>query len=252
MRIVIVLMVLACIVIGIIAGMVAFMAGEPETKVFPTARPLIVSSVTPETPIKHGVEWSSSLDPERHESMLTGPDRFSTELNPQPDSGETLIFSWYQIPAPETPVALRNLRLSPNGGESEIIVEVGEASYFLSLSQQLTEGTPAENPPGMSQFVAYPISSCNSTKRNVEIVSPDGLQDFDLASPEFVCLPVKEWHHEEHFGITEPNLCWLVYATDQLGGKEHTVSTLEQFGLSKLNVQPAKWLCLPATKLGPS
>ncbi|MDG2383059.1 MAG: hypothetical protein P8N76_15435 [Pirellulaceae bacterium] len=252
MRIVIVLMVLACIVIGIIAGMVAFMAGEPETKVFPTARPLVVSAVSPEKPIKHGVEWSSFLDPERHESMLSGPDRFSTELNPQSDSGEALIFSWYRIPAPETPAASRNLRVSPNGGESEISVEVGAASYFLSLSQQLTEGAPAENPAGMSQFVAYPITTSNATKRNVEIISADGPQRFDFAKPDFVCLPAQEWHHDEHFGVTDPNLCWLVYATSDLGGQEKTVSTLDQFGLSKLTVQPAKWLCLPATKLGPS
>ena len=69
-----------------------------------------------------------------------------------------------------------------------------------------------------------------------------------LGKPLFVCLPTQEWHHDEHFPVSHPSDCLVVYELDEL---EHTesVSTIDQFGLNELRTKQSKWLCVRAVLL---
>lgn len=246
----IVRLVAAVAVIGCVAAiLVALLGNSRESEqVQVRLRPLLVYETRPENVIKHGVDWSSSLDPKRTESLLTGPSLFSAEIKPEPGSKETILFSWFDMPESSESPEPRPVRVTTDQEKTATSLTVGPAAYFLSKTQQLSEGTPAENPASLSQFVAYPVTGGEFQPRSVEFETSEGPQSYQLDAARFLCVPAEEWHHDEHFGVVDASACWLVYdipAADE----SRSISTLGQFGFNKLELSGSKWLCVPVTKI---
>ncbi len=119
------------------------------------------------------------------------------------------------------------------------------AEYLLSPSQLITTGAPAPIPGGLDHYKAYRVVDASSLDRKIQVTDSDVSDSRRLGKPLFVCLPTQEWHHDEHFPVSHPSDCLVVYELDE---REQTeiMSTIDQFGLNELRSQQSKWLCVRA------
>lgn len=199
---------------------------------------LVGHSVEAKKLIEHEVEWKSTIDATRRQSLLAGPRLFCEPASPAPDASELVLFSCYELQSDKSAGNSRPTTWSGRISEREQTFRLGEAKYFLSATQHLSDGPPASFPERLSHFVAYSIVGGGSETTPTAPAS-------DLSRPAFVCIPAEEWHHDEHFPVRDPLGCWVVYETTGTSGARE-MATLDQFGLNRLELRESKWLCLPA------
>ena len=78
-----------------------------------------------------------------------------------------------------------------------------------------------------------------------------GPEERTVTSALFFCVPVEQRHHDAHFPIKNVRHCMLVY--ELLPVKQSVrITTIDQFGLNRLDSQSSKWLCVPAEIVGDS
>ncbi len=238
------------LVAAAIIGLVLFSAA-PAKKEPVSLRPLVLHRAEPSKLIKHAVEWNSVIDPRRQETALVGPRMYATELSSEPNAPTAILFSWYEFPPAAEERPGFKVRVSRDAGDLVETFAVGDASYFASQTQRLHEGTPAEIPDGLSQFVVYDILEGASERQNVILSTPSGQTAYEVIGPAFLCVPGEQWHHDEYFAVCDAASCWLVYETEATPHAS-SISTLDQFGLNELKLGAAEWLCVPATLIGVS
>jgi hypothetical protein len=202
--------------------------------------------VTPSRTINHEIDLKGQFDEEVTETFLMGPQLFSHAVGfgGKTPVNEDTYLNWYKI---EKPVAEPRRALyirDPLRGNGRHQIVIGNAAFLLSPSQRVTSGPPNPIPAGLNPFKAYRIVGSNPGNWKARLTGSFGPKDRVATKAVFLCLPVEQWHHDEHFDIKNPNACMLVY---ELVPKEVNlkVSTIDQFGLNSLSVTSTKWVCLP-------
>jgi hypothetical protein len=79
----------------------------------------------------------------------------------------------------------------------------------------------------------------------VKLTRTFGPQDRITTKAAFLCLPVEQWHHDEHSTLEGSEACMLVYEV-QPHNCNVSVTTIDQFGLNALEARSGKWICVPA------
>lgn len=212
---------------------------------------LEVFEVEPARTITHAVELKGSFDPEKVETELVGPRYFSrsVECLSRTVKKPLAYLNWFEIVTPTVePVREIEVLDMIRGGASKSL-RIKSAEYFLSPSQLITAGAPESVPGGLDHYKAYRIVNAPSIDQDVTLTDMNGVTKRRLGKPLFVCLPVREWHHDEYFAASHPNDCFVVYQLDERSHAEK-FSTLDQFGLNELQTQGHQWLCVRAALLG--
>jgi hypothetical protein len=158
---------------------------------------------------------------------------------------ENACLNWYRITNSETETipTLRIRDILSRGHSYQI--DIGSAEFLLSPAQKLTSGPPNAAADELNHFKAYPISKAPPISRAIQLRDSLGPTDRKILRAAFLCVPVQQWHHHEHFPIEGPEGCFVVYEleSNKLSAK---VSTIDQFGLNELRVESCVWLCVPA------
>jgi hypothetical protein len=211
---------------------------------------LEVLEIEPARTITHAVELKSKFDSEKVKTELEGPRFFSrsVECLNRPVKKPPAYLNWFEIVAPEVePVREIDVLDMIRGGSSKSL-RIKSAEYLLSPSQLITTGVPESVPGGLDHYKAYRIVDAPSLDQDVTLTDRDGPTKRRLGKPLFVCLPVREWHHDEYFAASHPNDCFVVYQLDERSHAEK-FSTLDQFGLNELQSKGHQWLCVRAALL---
>lgn len=227
--------------VGILLAIAAFRRPAADARF----EHMAVYRATPERQINHAIDWKGVLTPTRHRSTLVGPLRHSAAVIAR-DKAIT-VFNWYEL-SPAVKIGRFRVRISPASGDGEANeYQIEDATHFLSTTQLLGAGEPAEIPAGLGHYVAHRIVGQSGQARPLQISTDTGVAEFQLKQPAFLCLPVEEWHHDDYFPATESRACWVVYL---ITSQDHlaSISTLDQFGLNTLQLDSAEWLCIPSTK----
>jgi hypothetical protein len=206
-----------------------------------------VLEVTPSRTIRHEIDLKGQFDKEVTEAYLTGPQRFSHAVGlgeKRPAKKETYL-NWYKIEKPRAePRRALSVR-DPLRGNAQQQIVIEHAAFLLSPSQSVTSGPPSRIPDGLNPFKAYRIVDSIPARWQVKLTGSFGTPDRVATRPVLFCVPVQQWHHDEHFPIKNPAACMLVY--EQIPSEiDLKVTTLDQFGLNSLTVSSAKWICLPS------
>ena len=209
-----------------------------------------VVAVTPSRTINHEIDLKGQFDKEVTETFLTGPQLFSHAVGfgGKAPANEDTYLNWYKI---EKPVAEPRRVLSVRdplrgNGRHQIVIE--NAAFLLSPSQRVTSGPPSRIPAELNPFKAYRIVGSVTGNWKAKLTGSFGPEERVATKAVFLCVPVQQWHHDEHFAIKNPAACMLVYELIPNEVKLK-VSTIDQFGLNSLAVSSTKWMCLP-TQVG--
>lgn len=179
----------------------------------------------------HGLEVKADLDTDRRWVTLRGPKLFSLPTRKTP---EPAFLNWYAIRKPQ-PEANKTIRLTDAfSGKEAFTVSAATPAFFVMPAQRLIDGPPADVPESLNHFLAFEIADPES------LALPEPVP----GKPRYVCVPAEEWHHEEHFPIKDPTACLMVYEADSESDIER-VSTIDQFGINKLDVKRPGWICVP-------
>ncbi len=213
-----------------------------------------VVSVTPSRVIEHEVDVKGPFDDKAMETLLSGPVLFSHAVGVDQTAAKEpkACLNWYRIerPAKESPRTL-TVSGSLEGGKNEKHeMTIASPAFLLSPAQRLTSGTPDPVPEGLSYFKAYRIDDAKPIKQSVKLNGAFGPKQRTAAKAVFLCVPVEEWHHDEHFPVESPQDCLIVYEL-QPHQCEASVATIDQFGLNKLQAKSSNWLCLRAKIVKP-
>lgn len=211
---------------------------------------LEVLRVEPARPIEHAVELQGKFDSEKVETELLGPQLFSRSVGclNRPVKSTPAYLSWYKIVRPETEPVREIVVLDMVRGSANKLLKIQAAEYLLSPSQLITTGAPDDIPSGLDHYKAYRVVSPPSLDLDVNLTNSVGPEKRRLGKPIFVCLAVREWHHEEYSDTSHPNDCFVVYELDE-HEHSHSFSTVDQFGLNELQSSKAQWLCVRAAWL---
>jgi hypothetical protein len=120
---------------------------------------------------------------------------------------------------------------------------------LLSPAQLIATGAPEPIPNGLDHYKAYRVIDAPPIHQQVRLTHSVGPAERTLGKPLYVCLSVDEWHHEDHFAISHPNDCFVVYELDE-SPHPQVFSTIDQFGLNELKSANNRWLCVRAAFLG--
>jgi hypothetical protein len=209
----------------------------------PFADQLLVFAAQPKKTIEHGVEWKGPFDPRRRETMLIGPTHYAATVRRDlQTTAANPVFNWYQIKDPPESLPTRVKVWVDSADDAPRDFQLGAPAYFLSTTQRISEGTPASVPEGLSHFVAYRVLNGEASQREVTPAADSKTPDVSAA---FFCIPVEEWHHHQHFPVENRATCLVVYTTETTKSADPKVTTLDQFGLHTLQLEPAAWLCVP-------
>jgi hypothetical protein len=226
-----------------------------------------VVTVTPARVIEHEVELKGPFDKKVTATRLNGPQRFSHHVglaeNPIPEPRAYL--NWYKIENPSSrPRRLVTLRgglgvqseqeiaidsaaflLSPTQRiQSEQEIAIDSAAFLLSPTQRITTGSPSHVPDGLGHFVAYRIIDALQVEQPVQLSGCFGPKKRIATRPTFLCVPVEQWHHEEHFKIKNPKDCQLVYEAKS-DSISLSITSIDQFGLNELQAAASCWIAVP-------
>lgn len=207
-------------------------------------------SVVPARSVEHAVELQGMFDDVQIETMLVGPKMFSRAVGclERPVKKPLAYLNWFKIVDPSAqPVREVGVMDMVRGSQSKML-RIQSAEYLLSPSQLITTGSPDPIPVGLDHYKAYRVVDAASLDRQIEVTDSAGTNTRRLGKPLFVCLPTEEWHHDEHFPVSHPSDCLVVYELDELGHTE-SVSVIDQFGLNELRTKQSKWLCVRAVLL---
>ncbi len=211
---------------------------------------LEVLSVVPSRSIEHAVELKSAFDEGKVQTMLVGPKMFArpVECMDRPVKKPRAYLNWFQITEPSSePVREIEVLDMIRGGNNKLL-KIQAAEYLLSPSQLITTGSPDSIPHGLDNYKAYRVVDATSFDRQINLKASAGPEVRRLGKPIFVCLPTRQWHHDEYSPASHPHDCFVVY---QLDAHEHSerVNTIDQFGLNELQTTKAQWLCVRAALL---
>lgn len=211
---------------------------------------LEVLSVESARPIQHGVELKSKFDDQKIETQLEGPRFFSGSVGCLNRSAKKkrAFLNWFKIvDAPKEPIRQLSV-LDMVRGSSNKALTIQGAEYLLSPSQLITTGVPDAIPAGLDHYKAYRVVDAPSLDQQVVLNDSFGPAERKLGVPRFVCLPVRQWHHDEYVSATHANDCFVVYELDEQD-HEQKFSTMDQFGLNELETSKSVWLCVRAALL---
>ncbi|TWU31331.1 DUF7450 family protein [Novipirellula artificiosorum] len=211
---------------------------------------LEVLSVKPARSIQHTVELQGKFDSERVETDLEGPLFFSRSVGCMGRAAkkQPAYLNWFKIVAsPEQPERELFI-LDMVRGDSSKTLKIKQAEYLLSPSQLITSGVPDAIPGGLDHYKAYRVVDAPSLDRQVTLTGSVGSSERRLGKPIFVCLPVREWHHDEYFSASHSADCFVVYALDEQP-HDQKFSLIDQFGLNGLTSVKNQWLCVRAAIL---
>ncbi len=209
-----------------------------------------VVTVTPSQVIDHEVEAKGPFDNDKIETFLTGPQLFSHAVGfeGKPAPKPQAYLNWYKITKPTNqPRQTISVRDALRGDEAyEITIQ--SAAYLLSAAQRITSGAPAPIPDDLGYFEAYEIVDGPQINRKVALTGTFGPGASMANRAVLLCVPIEQWHHDEHVTVKNASECLLIY---ELLPEQHTltVATIDQFGLNKLETETIKWLGVPATVL---
>jgi hypothetical protein len=96
----------------------------------------------------------------------------------------------------------------------------------------------------LNQFKAYKIVDGQQAGQKVKLTGASAAEDRTIAKAIFLCVPVAEWHHDEDFPVKDPDNYMVVY---ELLPEKHieSVTTLDQFGINKMQTRSSQWLAVP-------
>jgi hypothetical protein len=208
---------------------------------------LEVVAVTPSRVIEHEVDLKGPFDNDSVETFLEGPKLFSHAVGFRGKAvrDPTTFLNWYRIakPAAESQRVL-SVRDSMRGKHAYRIT-IEKSVFLLSPAQRITSGPPAQIPAGLNYFKAYKIIDGSKIRQKVELANAFGPVERVATQASLLCVPAEKWHHDEHFPIKNPQACMVVY--ELLPGKcEMKLTTLDLFGMNKMEARSGKWLCVPA------
>ncbi len=220
-------------------------AGAPPLDYF------LAVTVRPSTLIKHEVDLQGPFDQTRVETLLVGPSYFchAVGVGLQPVAQQGACFNWYKIDEPnkepERPLSVQ----SPFLGEASVEVVIGNAACLLSPAKRLTTGRPSDASEGLSYLKGYRILEGRDLRKKVQLTLGSDPELNTVTKAAFLCVPADEWHHDEHFPIHNKDGCLMIYEllpTSQTGN----ITTIDQFGLNKLEAHSGRYLLAPATIVG--
>ncbi len=211
---------------------------------------LEVLSVVPARPIEHSVELKSTFDESKVETMLVGPKMFARPVECMARSVKKprAYLNWFKIVEPGSEPVREVEVLDMVRGSSNKLLKIQTAEYLLSPSQLITTGSPDSIPHGLDNYKAYRVVGASSLDRQINLTGSSGPEVRRLGKPLFVCLPTREWHHDDYSAASHPNDGFVVYELDAHRVTE-SVSTIDQFGLNELQATKTQWLCVRAALL---
>ncbi|PAY16974.1 hypothetical protein CKO51_24130 [Rhodopirellula sp. SM50] len=186
------------------------------------ASPHDVVAVTASNPVLHGLELKTPLDAERRWVNFRGPKFYSAPQEAVQDETPSYL-NWYEIRKPE-PEAVKRLEVrDAYSGSETFSVMLGPPAFYLIPAQTIQDGPPADIPESLNHFLAFRIANVDSL----------ALPEPTPGKPAFVCLPVQQWHHEEHVPIKSAATVLMVYEV-KAKASEGKVTTIDPFGLNGL------------------
>ena len=220
-------------------------AGTPPLDYF------LAVTVRPSTLIKHEVDLRGPFDQTRVDTLLAGPSDFchAVGVGSQAVARQGACYNWYKIEEPSKQARwLLSIR-SPLRGEESFEVALGEAACLLSPAKRLTTGPPSNASEELSYLKGYRILEGRDFRKKLEVTLEPGPEAHTITKPVFLCVPTEVWHHDEHCPITNKDECLLVY---DLLPKSQTgnITTIDHFGLNKLEASSRRYLLAPARIVG--
>ena len=206
-----------------------------------------VVKVTPSRLIKHDLTIQGRFDAERIVTDLKGPEFFSHPVGKHEKRARDRdsCLNWYRITDAKSEPARRLSLRDPLHGSDSYPLRVGSAEFVLSPAQRLTSGSPSEASARLSYFKAYRIVEGPQVNQQVELNDSLGPQSRQVIRAALLCIPVEQWHHDDHSPIKNPKDCLVVY---ELQPHKHNakMSIMDQFGLNELSIESSVWLTVPA------
>jgi hypothetical protein len=185
------------------------------------------------------------------EALLTGPQLFSHAVGFGDNAAqdEDAYLNWYKITQPPAEARRIVSVRDPLQGNETYQLTIENATFFLAAAQRITSGPPSKLPDGLNQFKAYKIVGDHQAGQQVKLSGTYGAEHRTASKAIFLCVPVAEAHHDEHFPVKDPQNYMLVY---ELLPEKHNerVTTLDQFGMNTLETQNSQWLCVPVRVIG--
>ena len=183
------------------------------------------------------------------ETLLIGPQLFSHAVGSAHEAIQEprAYLNWYEIAQPPIePTRTVDVR-DPLRGKDAHSITIGSSAFLLSPAQRITTGSPSPIPDGLNYFKAYRILDAPLVSKTVKLNGTFGPADRTATRAILLCVPIEQWHHDEHFRVKDSEICLIVY---ELLPQTHGVSitTLDQFGLNTLDVDSSNWLCVRATR----
>ncbi len=212
-----------------------------------------VVAVKPSNLIEHEVELKGKFDDEKKEIFLVGPQFFSRAVGLQEKSAknESTFFNWYRISPPtQRPKQIVSIT-DPLQRKNVQRLNIQKSAYLLMPAQTLSSGSPSEVPEGLGCFEAFEVLNGPKMRKSVSLKSTEGTKPRIVTKLAYICFPAEQWHHHEHFPVTNREACLLVYELESQE-LDLNVTTIDQFGLNKLSVNSARWLCVPGEIVGDS
>jgi hypothetical protein len=212
-----------------------------------------VVAVTPSRVINHEVDLKGRFDSGVTETFLKGPVLFSHAVGFGDEAVQlpNAYLNWYKIEKPVSePRRTLSVRDSLRGNE-KVEVTVENSAFLLSPSQRVTAGPPSRVPDGLNHFKAYRIVNSPKMQRELHITGAFGPEDRVTTKAALLCVPVEQWHHDEHSTVKNPTACLMVYELQPVE-LDSSITTIDQFGLNQLKASSGNWLCVPAQMGKPS
>jgi hypothetical protein len=210
-----------------------------------------VVAVTPSRVINHEVDLQGPFDDGVVETFLTGPQLFAHAIGFGHAAAQdrAAFVNWYKITKPTTaPRRVLSVRDALRRSDTQQIT-IKDVAFVLLPAQRVTTGPPSRVPDRLNHFKAYKILDATQIRHKVELKRSFGPEERTVTNALFFCVPVEQRHHDEHFPIKDARNCILVY---ELLPVKHNVriTTIDQFGLNRLEAECSKWLCVPAEIVG--
>jgi hypothetical protein len=207
-----------------------------------------VVKVTPSRLIKHEVQSKSPFDNDQIETVLAGPQFFShgVGFKHQAIQEPRPYLNWYEIEEPPKEPRRTVVVRDPLRGNDTHSVTIESSAFLLSPAQRLTTGSPTSIPAGLNYFKAYRILDAPLFSKKVNLNGTLGPENRMATRAILLCVPIEQWHHDDHFRVKSSQDCLVVY---ELLPQKHSVriTTIDQFGLNELNAHSSNWLCVRAT-----
>ena len=93
--------------------------------------------------------------------------------------------------------------------------------------------------------------NASPVSQQLKLAGTFGPADRTVTKAAYLCVPVEQRHHHDHFPVKSAQACLLIYEVRPHEPKI-SVTTMDQFGLNTLDVQSSKWLAVPVQLVRPA